>query len=52
MKIKISDRVERKVSKLFGHGEYIIREQLAERVYECKVEGRKGRGRSYTKWMD
>ena len=48
---KMSFRVDRKVSKWFGHAERMSGERLTIRVYEPEVEGRRDRGRPCTRWL-
>ena len=48
----MSDRVDCKVLKWFGHLKRMSVERLTERIYESDVEGRKDRGKYCTMWRD
>merc|ERR1711905_52257 len=49
---KMSNRVDRKVLKWFGHVERMGGERLTKRVYMSEVEGVRGRGRPYFRFID
>ena len=48
----VSNRVDRKVLKWFGHVERMGNERMTKRVYSSEVEGDRGRGRPAFKWKD
>ena len=47
--MSILERIERKVLKLFGHGERMGEERLVKRVYLANVESNRGTGRPQRK---
>ena len=49
---KLSERVDRKVLKWFGHVERMGNERMTKRVYMSEVEGERGRGRPPFRWRD
>ena len=49
---KLSNRVDRKVLKWFGHVERMGSERLTKKVYVSEVEGERGRGRPPFRWKD
>ena len=49
---KLSERVDRKVLKWYGHVERMSGERLTKRVYRSEVEGERGRGRPPFRWKD
>ena len=49
---RLSERVDRKVLKWFGHVERMGNERLTKRVYVSEVEGERGRGRPPFRWRD
>ena len=48
----MSDEVNMKVLKWFGHMEHISGDLSPKRVYESEVEGRRVGGRPCTTWLD
>ena len=49
---KLSNRVDRKVLKWFGHVERMGGERMTKRVYMSEVDGVRGRGRPPFRWKD
>ena len=49
---KLSERVDRKVLKWYGHVERMSGERLTKRVYRSEVEGERGRGQPPFRWKD
>ena len=48
----LSNRVDRKVLKWFGHVDRMGGERLTKRVYMSQVGGVRGRGRPPFRWID
>ena len=48
----MSERVDRKVLKWFGHVEGMGNERMTKRVYMSEIEGERGRGRPAFRWRD
>ena len=49
---KLSERVDSKILKWFGHMERMNAERLTKRVHDSELEGRRERGRPCTMWLD
>ena len=49
---KMSNGVDQKVLKWFGHIEPMGDERLTKKVYKSEVGGERGRGRPRLRWID
>ena len=52
VKVDLSERAERCALRWLGHVQRKNSERIAKRVYESRLEGKKGRGRPNSVWMN